>query len=143
MSTRNAIIAGGTANYSVTVTQTSAQAGNFLVSGTITVTNPNNWEAITFDLSDGNDIGGVCGIAGGGTGITLAAGGSVVKAFNCSFSTVPNLSFINQWTVAVTSAGDETFPSRWSGVRGNKGNGAGKSIRPRANGTTRTKKSCS
>jgi hypothetical protein len=97
-------VAGGTANYTVVVTQTGAQDGNWMVLGNITVTNPNEWQAVTFNLSDAINNGGVCTISGGGSNIVLGAGQTVTKAYNCTYSAPPSAAaFVNTATAAVTA----------------------------------------
>jgi hypothetical protein len=80
--------AGGTATYTVTVTETGFTDSAFTVSGTITVSNPNDWEAITADISDAIDNGGACSLTGA-TGVTIPASGSVTLAYSCTFASNP------------------------------------------------------
>jgi hypothetical protein len=57
------LIGGGSAtfNYTVTASHDSGTDSNFKVTGTVTITNPNDWEAITLtSLSDALDKSGAC-----------------------------------------------------------------------------------
>src|SRR5262249_36864781 len=49
---------GGTATYTVVVTNTGYLDSAWQVTGTITVSNPNDWEAITANVTDAVDNGG-------------------------------------------------------------------------------------
>lgn len=82
---------GGTAtfNYSVDVTHDSGADSGWQVTGVITVTNPNDWEAFTFNVVDTISNGGSCTIAGGGTGITVLAGAKANLSYTCTFLTPP------------------------------------------------------
>ncbi|HYX68384.1 MAG TPA: hypothetical protein VE825_04575 [Terriglobales bacterium] len=77
---------GGTATLNYTVNVTTS---GWKVSGSILVTNPNDWEAITADLSDVlSDAGGSCSVAGG-TQVTVAASSSATLPYTCSFAAAP------------------------------------------------------
>jgi hypothetical protein len=71
---------GGTAtfNYTVTVTHDSGTDSNWQVQGNIVVSNPNGF-AVTVDVTDAIDNGGVCTVTGG-AGATVP-GGSVPSPF--------------------------------------------------------------
>jgi hypothetical protein len=84
--------AGGTAHYTVTVTELGFTDSAWKVNGTITVTNPNDFESVTFDLADTIDNGGVCSITGGGTAQTLLASASQNYSYSCSFASAPTSS---------------------------------------------------
>jgi hypothetical protein len=76
-----------TFNYTVKVT-----TSNWKVSGTITVTNPNDWEAISVNLADVlTDVGGSCTITGGSTQ-SVPASSSITPTYTCSFAKVPSSS---------------------------------------------------
>jgi len=77
---------GGTAtfNYTVKVNQTGFTDSDWAVNGTIHVTNPNDWEAITADLSDAVNNGGTCTLAS--TSVTVPASGSVDVDYSCTFT---------------------------------------------------------
>jgi len=85
---------GGTATYAVTVTETGFQDSAWQVTGNITVTNPNDWEAITANVSDAvdNDPNASC-VVTGGTNLTLAASGNpgdtMTVPYTCTYSAAP------------------------------------------------------
>src|SRR5205823_3577280 len=92
---------GGTATFNYTVKVTT---GGWKVSGNITVTNPNDWEAITADVTDAlSDSGGSCSVTGG-TGVSVPASGFVTLPYSCSFSLVPT-----------ASSGTNTGTATWTG----------------------------
>jgi hypothetical protein len=72
-----------TFNYTVTVTEK-----NWKVSGNITVTNPNDWEAITASVADVVYNGGVC-IVDGGASVLVAASSSATLPYSCTYATPP------------------------------------------------------
>ncbi|HET9781292.1 MAG TPA: hypothetical protein VFR33_05890 [Candidatus Dormibacteraeota bacterium] len=78
-----------TFNYTVNVTHDAGTDSAWLVSGTITVKNPNDWETITANVSDLIDNNGVC-IVGAGSGVPIAAGASEDFAYTCSYESAPN-----------------------------------------------------
>ena len=83
-------IAGGVAtfNYTVKAEQTGFTDSDWKVTGNIHVTNPNNWESVTFNATDSLPPGGVCTVPGG-TGVVLAAGASADLAYSCTFAAQP------------------------------------------------------
>ena len=98
------INAGGTAafNYMVTVAETGFTDSNWMVSGAITVTNPNDWEAITLtNVIDAVDNGGTC-IVTGNTGTTILTLGSVTLSYTCSYASAPS-----------SSSGTNTATATW------------------------------
>jgi len=94
--TQQNIPAGGAATftYTVEVTHDAGTDSGWTVSGTITVNNPNEWEAITADVSDAvnNDPNASC-VVTGGTNLTLAAkgnaGDTVTLPYTCTYSAAP------------------------------------------------------
>jgi hypothetical protein len=85
---------GSTFYYKVVVTNTENS-----VSGTITVKNPNDWEAITATLSDSVDNGGTCSVSaengftsnGDGTVTgSIAASTTLVFDYSCTYSSAPS-----------------------------------------------------
>src|SRR5262249_47760913 len=55
-----------------------------------TVTNPNDWEAITANVGDAlSDLGGSCTVNGGNSTVTVPAGNSVSLPYSCTFSAAP------------------------------------------------------
>ncbi len=81
---------GGTAtfNYTVTATQTGIADSGWTLAGKITVTNPNDWEAITVDVTDAVNNGGVCTVAGG-TAVSIPAGGAKTFDYTCTYAAAP------------------------------------------------------
>src|SRR5262249_25705948 len=66
------------AKYTVDVSHDSGTDSDWQVSGTITVKNPNDWEAVTLTgVTDAIDNGGSCSITSGDPKATIAAGDSV------------------------------------------------------------------
>ncbi len=90
--TRVDIAAGGTAtfNYDVTVTPDGFTDSGWTLAGTITVTNPNDWQAITADVTDVTDVGGgaVCTVTDG-EDVVVPASGSVTLDYSCAFASQP------------------------------------------------------
>ncbi len=88
--TRIYIFYGGTAtfNYTVKVTPNGFTDSNWIMYGKITVTNPNNWEDITADVTDVYDGGGLCTVTGG-TAVLIPAGKSVLLDYSCAFTSQP------------------------------------------------------
>lgn len=83
---------GGTATYTVTVTETDFTDSAWQVSGTITVTNPNDWESITLTgVTDAVDNGGNCTVSGSTTA-TIAANGTATLSYSCTYSSAPTSS---------------------------------------------------
>src|SRR5204863_8990943 len=64
-----------TFNYTVDAKETGYADSGWTVTGKITVNNPNNWEAITANVTDTVDDGGVC-VVSGGTNVSVPASGS-------------------------------------------------------------------
>lgn len=79
------------ANYTVTASETGFTDSGWQVTGTITITNPNNWESITANVSDTLDIGsnGTCTVTGG-TAVVVPASGSQTLSYTCSFTAQPS-----------------------------------------------------
>jgi len=84
-------IGGGTAmfNYTVKVKETGFTDSNWQVNGMITVANPNDWEAITANITDATNNGGSCTVTGG-TGLSLPARGSVNLPYSCTYASAPS-----------------------------------------------------
>ena len=85
------IASGGTATfiYTVNVNQTGFTDSGWFLGGTITVTNPNDWEDITVDVTDVVDNGGTCVFAGETTKV-VPKSGSVDLPYTCSYSSAPS-----------------------------------------------------
>ncbi len=78
-----------TFDYTVTVTHDAGTDSHWQVDGTITVTNPNDWEAITADVADAVDNGGDC-VVTGGTNVSVDASDSVTLNYSCTYALAPN-----------------------------------------------------
>lgn len=73
-----------TFNYTVSASETGFTDSAWAVSGTITVTNPNDWEAITVDLTDAF-ANATCTVTNG-TSVVVPASSSVQRSYSCSVS---------------------------------------------------------
>src|SRR5262249_59512676 len=82
---------GGTAtfNYTVSVTHDAGTDSAWMATGAITISNPNDWEAITANVSDAVDNGGLCTVSGG-TNVSIPASGSVTLPFTSSYGPAPS-----------------------------------------------------
>ena len=83
-----------TFDYSVTATQTGITDSNWKVTGKITVSNPNDWQAIVANVTDAVDNGGACTMSIGGTptngqNIEIPKSGSVVIDYICTWTSAP------------------------------------------------------
>jgi hypothetical protein len=89
---------GGSAtfNYTVTVNHDGGTISNVKVSGTITVTNPND-DDITADVTDALSDATTCTVTGG-TGATLVSGPNTL-AYSCNLSSLPSSALTNKATV--------------------------------------------
>jgi hypothetical protein len=85
-------VGGGTAtfNYTVTVTHTSGTDGNWQVSGTITVSNPNADDVTGVGLSDSVDNGGTCSISGGDSNLTVPGNDALTRNYSCTYGSAPS-----------------------------------------------------
>ncbi len=88
--------------YKVSVTHDGGTDSAWIVTGTITVTNPNNWESVTLTgVSDEVSNGGSCHITSGNAKATIPAGGKAELAYECTYAHAPtSYSFTN--TAAAT-----------------------------------------
>jgi hypothetical protein len=88
--TRAEIAAGGTAlfNYTVGVTHDAGTDSGWTVAGKITVVNPNDWQAITADVTDAVDNGGACTVTGGSQ-VIVPNSGSVDLNYTCTWASAP------------------------------------------------------
>lgn len=75
-------------NYTVGVSHDSGTDSGWAVSGTITVSNPTDWEDITVDVSDALP-GATCTLASSGTDVVVPAGKSVDIDYTCTFASNP------------------------------------------------------
>jgi len=79
-----------TFNYTVKVEHDSGTAGNWTVSGTITVTNPNDWQDITLtSVTDATDNGGVCTVDTSG-GLVIPKGDHKDFPYSCTYASAPS-----------------------------------------------------
>jgi hypothetical protein len=101
-----------TFNYTVKASHDAAVDSGWQVTGTITVTNPNDFESVTYDLSDALDTGsnGTCSIdSPGGSSLTVAASDTKQSTYTCTFSAKPNpLSGTNTATATWDSSAAST-----------------------------------
>jgi hypothetical protein len=77
-----------TFNYQVVASETGFTDSGWKVTGSITVTNPNDWEAVTVDITDAVDNGGTCSVTNG-TGVVVPKGGNVSRNYTCNYSALP------------------------------------------------------
>ncbi len=76
-------------NYTVNATGDGYSDAGWVVTGKITVTNPNDWEQISANVTDSVDNGGTCTVTDG-TGITIPAHSSVTLDYSCTYTTAPS-----------------------------------------------------
>ncbi len=102
---------GGTAtfNYTVKVKHGAASDSHWQVTGSIVVKNPNDWEAITADVTDAVDNGGTCTVTGG-TGVSIAASGSATLAYTCTYASAPSPKAGTNTATATWDAGASFTP---------------------------------
>jgi hypothetical protein len=81
---------GATFNYTVNVTHDVGTDSGWQVAGTITVTNPNDFEAITANLSDAIDNGGSCTVTP--TSVTVPKSGTATASYTCTYASAPTKS---------------------------------------------------
>ena len=84
------LIGGGSAvfNYTVSVTHDAGTDSNWVVSGSITVFNPNEDEVTGVDVTDAVDNGGTCSVTGG-SGVTIPALDSSTFSYSCTYGSAP------------------------------------------------------
>lgn len=97
---------GGSAtfNYTVKAAGTGFTDSDWAVAGKITVTNPNDWEAVTVDVADAINNGGNCTVTGGSS-VSIAASDSHTFDYTCSYSSAPDS---NNGTNTATATWDAT-----------------------------------
>ena len=85
------IAEGGSAtfNYTVGVSHDTGTDGNWQVSGTIKVTNPNVVDFNGVNVTDAIDNNGKC-LVNNGTGATIPAGQSTTFDYTCTYTAAPN-----------------------------------------------------
>jgi hypothetical protein len=101
-----------TFNYTVTVTPNGALDGNYALSGDVTVTNPNDWEDITADITVDTDLGGgaLCTVVDGEDAV-IAMDDSSTFHYTCTFTGTPALT----GTVTATATWDATAAATTAG----------------------------
>ena len=96
----------GTATFTYTVVATPGTPVDsaWALTGTITVTNPNDFQPVMVDVTDVAGVGGgaVCTVAGG-TGVTLAANETKKLDYSCTFTSQPGYTKSNTATAKVVS----------------------------------------
>jgi hypothetical protein len=80
---------GGKATFTYTVVAAESGVSRWQVTGTISVSNPNDWEPITADVTDTVNNGGVC-VVTGGAAVSIAAGQTAHLPYVCTYSKAPN-----------------------------------------------------
>jgi len=112
--TRLTIAEGGSATFTYTV-NVSHDAGTdslWTTSGTITVSNPNDWEDITANVTDAIDNGGACVVTGGTNLLIGKSSSSAPLAYTCTYASAPSaLAGLN----TATATWDKTTASTPSG----------------------------
>jgi hypothetical protein len=97
-----------TFNYTVAVSHDSGTDSAWLVTGKITVTNPNDWQDIDANVSDLVNVGGgaVCTVEGEAVKtVSVPASDSVVLDYSCTFSSKPSYTGLN----TATATWDDTL----------------------------------
>ena len=97
-------------DYTVTATPNGSVDSAWTMAGTITVTNPNDFQSITVNVTDVPSVGGgaVCTVANG-TGVVLAPkgqiGDSVTLNYSCTAATSPSYTGGTNKATATVTAG--------------------------------------
>jgi hypothetical protein len=107
-----------TFKYKVSVSHDTGSDSGWVVAGTITVTNPNNWESVSLtEVADQIDNGGNCSITSGNPTATLAAGKSTQLGYECTYPSGPSAaSFTNKATASWSAAAAHTPDGTASGT---------------------------
>jgi hypothetical protein len=112
--TSSTIPSGGSAtfNYTVNVTHDNGTDSGWTVTGQITVTNPNDWEAVTANVTDAINNGGSCTVANG-TNVSVPKSGSVTLNYACTYASAPSPSngtniATATWDASASSTPDST-----------------------------------
>src|SRR4029077_7627628 len=99
-------------NYTIVVTEAGFTDSQIQVAGTITITNPNDFEDIPLtSVTDAVDNGGACSITRGEPLVTGTAGTAATLGYVCTHSSVP-------------SDGTNTATAMWDGSAANTPSGA-------------------
>ena len=103
-----------TSSYDIVVAKAGSTDSAWTMSGTITVTNPNAWQAVTADVTDLTDIGASCTVTGG-AGVVIPAGQSVTLSYSCAFASQPAYTGSNSATVTWDATAAHTATGTASG----------------------------
>ena len=103
---------GGTATftYMVNAAQTAYTDSNWIVSGNITVSNPNDWEAVTVNLSDAIDNGAACSVTDG-SNVSVPASSAVTRAYTCVYTAAPSAAAFTNTATASWNASTAATPA--------------------------------
>jgi len=91
----------------VVVSETGFTDSGWQVTGTITVTNPNDWEDITVNVGDAINNGGVCVVTGGTNQVVLRSA-SISPTYTCTYASAPSPA---AFTNTATATWDKTAAS--------------------------------
>src|SRR5205807_8455873 len=108
---------GGSVKFTYTVKASeTGYADSGQLTGSIKVTNPNNWEAFTgVNVTDLPSIGGNCAVTNG-TNVTVPASSSVTLSYTCTYTSVPTVaSGTNTATASWSASGFYTADGSASG----------------------------
>ena len=111
---------GGNAtfNYSVAASQTGFTDSEWTVTGTITVTNPNDWQAVTVNVADAINNGGTC-VVTGGSSLVVPISSSATATYTCTYGSTPTATaFTNTATATWAQATYSTPGASASGTAG-------------------------
>ncbi|MFN2582630.1 MAG: hypothetical protein ABR498_07810, partial [Candidatus Dormibacteria bacterium] len=105
---------GGTATvtYTVTVTRTGTDDTDHVLSGDVTLSNPNTSDLVGIDLTDSVDNGGACAVSNG-TNVTIPAASSAMLTYRCDWTAAPS-----------SSAGSDIAIATWDPVLNNTPSGS-------------------
>ena len=103
--------------YSVTVTPNGFIDSGWVMTGEITVSNPNTWQDVVVDITDVTNVGGTCSVTGG-TDVTVPKSGSVKVPYSCTFGAEPAYTGSNTATAAWDDAAAFTTNGSASGTQG-------------------------
>lgn len=92
-----------TFHYTVTATQVGVSDSAWQVAGVITVSNPNDFQAVTADVTDAVDNGGACTVVGG-TSVTVPASDSVALDYVCLYASAPTAATFTNTATATWDA---------------------------------------
>ena len=112
-------VGGGTAtfNYSVVANQSGVSDSDWMVTGTITVTNPNDWQAVTVNVADAINNGGACSVSP--TSLNVPASGTATSTYTCAYGSAPTAAaFTNTATATWNAATFATPTGSASGTAG-------------------------